>query len=243
MTRLMVPCALLSHGSWPPVLSCHVAHGPLCSPVTWLMAPCALLSRGSWSPVLSCHVAHGPLCSPVIGIYFAEDSSKSNQYVFGISGRGCSQHSDKSCYTCERYVCTYAHGPAWVDEAENCLKAELPLPVAARADWPMCSAVLFAVSCSSHLSLYLHVCAHVVCVCVCVHVVCVCVCSCGVCVCVCVCVHVVCVCVFMWCVCVISCGVCVCVLGAFCSVESSWASPTSRQVPSGTPMPHLATTL
>ena len=162
--------------------------------------------------MLSCHVAHGPLCSPVIGIYFAEDSSKSNQYVFGISGRGCSQHSDKSCYTCERYVRTYAHGPAWVDEAEKCLKAELPLPVAARADWPMCSAVLFAVSRSSHLSLYLHVCVHVVCVCV-----------------------------FMWCV--ISCGVCVCVLGAFCSVESSWASPTSRQVPSGTPMPHLATTL
>ena len=101
---------------------CDTAHGPLCSPVTWLMVPCALLSRGSWSPVPSCHVAHAPLCSPVIGIYFAEDSSKSNQYVFGISGRGCSQHSDKSCYTCERYVCTYAHGPAWVDEAEKCLK-------------------------------------------------------------------------------------------------------------------------
>ena len=55
--------------------------------MTWLMVPCA----------------------SVIGIYFAEDSSKSNQYVFGISGRGCSQHSDKSCYTCERYVRTCVH--------------------------------------------------------------------------------------------------------------------------------------
>lgn len=48
-------------------------------------------------------MAHSPCAAPA-GIYFAEDSSKSNQYVFGISGRGCSQHSDKSCYTCERCV-------------------------------------------------------------------------------------------------------------------------------------------
>ncbi|XP_065883611.1 poly [ADP-ribose] polymerase tankyrase-2-like [Dysidea avara] len=37
------------------------------------------------------------------GIYFAENSSKSNQYVYGIGGgTGCPDHSDKSCYQCPR---------------------------------------------------------------------------------------------------------------------------------------------
>ena len=37
------------------------------------------------------------------GIYFAENSSKSNQYVYGIGGgSGCALHKDKSCYLCER---------------------------------------------------------------------------------------------------------------------------------------------
>lgn len=35
------------------------------------------------------------------GIYFAEHSSKSNQYTFGW-GQGCRKHKDKSCYKCER---------------------------------------------------------------------------------------------------------------------------------------------
>lgn len=35
------------------------------------------------------------------GLYFAEHSSKSNQYTFGL-GQGCKEHSDKSCYVCER---------------------------------------------------------------------------------------------------------------------------------------------
>lgn len=35
------------------------------------------------------------------GIYFAKHSSKSNQYVFGW-GQGCQEHTDKSCYKCER---------------------------------------------------------------------------------------------------------------------------------------------
>lgn len=35
------------------------------------------------------------------GIYFAEHSSKSNQYAFGC-GQGCQDHMDKSCYICER---------------------------------------------------------------------------------------------------------------------------------------------
>ena len=39
------------------------------------------------------------------GVYFAENSSKSNQYVFGIGGGdGCTEHKDKSCYICERQV-------------------------------------------------------------------------------------------------------------------------------------------
>uniref|UniRef100_A0A8B9KW30 Poly [ADP-ribose] polymerase n=1 Tax=Astyanax mexicanus TaxID=7994 RepID=A0A8B9KW30_ASTMX len=39
------------------------------------------------------------------GIYFAENSSKSNQYVYGIGGgTGCPLHKDRSCYTCERQL-------------------------------------------------------------------------------------------------------------------------------------------
>lgn len=38
------------------------------------------------------------------GIYFAEHSSKSNQYVYGMGGGiGCPSHKDKSCYFCPRY--------------------------------------------------------------------------------------------------------------------------------------------
>lgn len=38
------------------------------------------------------------------GIYFAEHSSKSNQYVWGIGGgTGCSEHRDRSCYSCKRW--------------------------------------------------------------------------------------------------------------------------------------------
>lgn len=35
------------------------------------------------------------------GIYFAEHSSKSNQYTFGLN-QGCKLHNNKSCYVCER---------------------------------------------------------------------------------------------------------------------------------------------
>ncbi|KAF6040293.1 TNKS2 [Bugula neritina] len=39
------------------------------------------------------------------GIYFAENSSKSNQYVYGIGGgTGCPAHRDKSCYKCHRHL-------------------------------------------------------------------------------------------------------------------------------------------
>lgn len=39
------------------------------------------------------------------GIYFAENSSKSNQYVYGIGGgTGCPLHKDRSCYVCHRYT-------------------------------------------------------------------------------------------------------------------------------------------
>lgn len=39
------------------------------------------------------------------GIYFAENSSKSNQYVYGIGGgTGCPPHKDRSCYVCHRWV-------------------------------------------------------------------------------------------------------------------------------------------
>ncbi|KAL0269313.1 UNVERIFIED_CONTAM: hypothetical protein PYX00_007096 [Menopon gallinae] len=39
------------------------------------------------------------------GIYFAEHSSKSNQYVYGMGGgTGCPAHKDKSCYICHRHL-------------------------------------------------------------------------------------------------------------------------------------------
>ncbi|XP_047128184.1 poly [ADP-ribose] polymerase tankyrase-2 isoform X1 [Hydra vulgaris] len=39
------------------------------------------------------------------GIYFAEHSSKSNQYVYGIGGgSGCPVHKDRSCYDCKRQI-------------------------------------------------------------------------------------------------------------------------------------------
>ncbi|XP_076418944.1 poly [ADP-ribose] polymerase tankyrase-2 isoform X4 [Peromyscus maniculatus bairdii] len=39
------------------------------------------------------------------GIYFAENSSKSNQYVYGIGGgTGCPIHKDRSCYICHRQL-------------------------------------------------------------------------------------------------------------------------------------------
>ncbi|XP_066146505.1 poly [ADP-ribose] polymerase tankyrase isoform X2 [Euwallacea fornicatus] len=39
------------------------------------------------------------------GIYFAEHSSKSNQYVYGIGGgTGCPTHKDRSCYLCHRHL-------------------------------------------------------------------------------------------------------------------------------------------
>ncbi|XP_037282479.2 tankyrase isoform X1 [Rhipicephalus microplus] len=39
------------------------------------------------------------------GIYFAENSSKSNQYVYGTcGGTGCPLHKDRSCYICHRQM-------------------------------------------------------------------------------------------------------------------------------------------
>ncbi|XP_063543871.1 poly [ADP-ribose] polymerase tankyrase [Cydia strobilella] len=39
------------------------------------------------------------------GIYFAEHSSKSNQYVYGFGGgSGCPAHKDRSCYLCHRHL-------------------------------------------------------------------------------------------------------------------------------------------
>ena len=40
-----------------------------------------------------------------LGIYFAEHSSKSNQYIYGIGGgTGCPAHKDRSCYSCHRWL-------------------------------------------------------------------------------------------------------------------------------------------
>jgi len=50
------------------------------------------------------------------GIYFAENSSKSNQYVYGIGGGvGCPAHKDKSCYKCKRQLllCRVALGKSF----------------------------------------------------------------------------------------------------------------------------------
>jgi len=51
------------------------------------------------------------------GIYFAADSSKSNQYTYGF-GQGCPKHRDKSCYLCERKMiyAQVALGKSFVSE-------------------------------------------------------------------------------------------------------------------------------
>lgn len=50
------------------------------------------------------------------GIYFAEHSSKSNQYVYGLGGSGCHVHQDKSCYQCHRslLMCRVALGKSFL---------------------------------------------------------------------------------------------------------------------------------
>ena len=70
--------------------------------------------------VLSCPDAGSPFVNTIIhkgfderhayiggmfgaGIYFAENSSKSNQYVYGLGGgTGCPLHKDRSCPICHR---------------------------------------------------------------------------------------------------------------------------------------------
>ncbi|KAA0194700.1 Poly [ADP-ribose] polymerase [Fasciolopsis buskii] len=51
------------------------------------------------------------------GIYFAENSSKSNQYVYGIGGgAGCPTHKSRSCYVCPRQIllCRVALGRSFI---------------------------------------------------------------------------------------------------------------------------------
>ncbi|KAM3178881.1 hypothetical protein ACTXT7_001711 [Hymenolepis weldensis] len=51
------------------------------------------------------------------GIYFAENSSKSNQYVYGIGGgTGCPNHRSRSCYVCPRQMllCRVALGRSFI---------------------------------------------------------------------------------------------------------------------------------
>lgn len=39
------------------------------------------------------------------GIYFAENSSKSNQYIYGVGGGpGCTTHRDRNCTECLRQL-------------------------------------------------------------------------------------------------------------------------------------------
>ncbi|VDN03065.1 unnamed protein product [Thelazia callipaeda] len=55
------------------------------------------------------------------GIYFAEHSSKSNQYVFGMAGSGCSLHHDRSCYFCVRHLllCRVTLGKCFIQNSCN----------------------------------------------------------------------------------------------------------------------------
>lgn len=55
------------------------------------------------------------------GIYFAENSSKSNQYAFGLGSNGCSVHHDRSCYICVRHMlfCRVALGKSFVHTTSN----------------------------------------------------------------------------------------------------------------------------
>ncbi|XP_065175426.1 poly [ADP-ribose] polymerase tankyrase-like [Sycon ciliatum] len=54
------------------------------------------------------------------GIYFAQNSSKSNQYVYGIGGgSGCTKHKDRSCYVCSRQMvlCRVTLGNAYLQRS------------------------------------------------------------------------------------------------------------------------------
>lgn len=65
------------------------------------------------------------------GIYFAEHSSKSNQYVYGIGGgTGCPQHKDRSCYSCHRSASTLPN------PANPSLQAAAAVPGGAREELP-----------------------------------------------------------------------------------------------------------
>ena len=55
------------------------------------------------------------------GIYFAENSSKSNQYVYGIGGgTGCPAHKDRSCYICHRSEREATWGEGGVRKSSVC---------------------------------------------------------------------------------------------------------------------------
>ena len=56
------------------------------------------------------------------GIYFAENSSKSNQYIYGIGGgMGCQSHKDKFCFICERQLllCRVCLGKSYFQSTPN----------------------------------------------------------------------------------------------------------------------------
>jgi tankyrase len=56
------------------------------------------------------------------GIYFAENSSKSNQYIYGINGgTGCPKHKDKSCQQCQRQLllCRVCLGKSYFQMSSN----------------------------------------------------------------------------------------------------------------------------
>ncbi len=61
------------------------------------------------------------------GIYFAENSSKSNQYVYGIGGgTGCPTHKDRSCYICHRYIHIWFFPFKILDYDMNVTQAQWP---------------------------------------------------------------------------------------------------------------------
>lgn len=75
------------------------------------------------------------------GIYFAEHSSKSNQYVYGIGGgSGCPVHKDRSCYSCYRSAFPWC----WCFESKGYIVDSRPASIASDLT---CSALTLSGSC------------------------------------------------------------------------------------------------
>ena len=88
---------------------------PSSVPSTFTGMVCFVPFSRIYSQEIRLRVASTSRLCLISGIYFAENSSKSNQYVHGIGGgTGCPTHKDRSCYVCHRWAVRHARRGARV---------------------------------------------------------------------------------------------------------------------------------